>query len=163
MRTPEDQKQTRRKLLARLVALGFLVVIITMIWALSSSLTPNAKARAKVRTFPINEVPIGTLKSFHEGDFAFIAARKSEFEFAIFEANLIRNGADQIYFIFPGRFECKNISMKDQNIVCSGLHDPSLEWQFDGTPIEGSWSWVSKLPLLPYAISGDVVRYGKGA
>jgi len=163
MNITNNQNPSRRKLLSYLVAVGFLVALIAITWTLSSTLSPNAKAKANVRSFQINEVPIGTLKITPEGDYALIVARRSEFEFAIFETSLLRRTVGQIYFIFPGHFECKDISMEEYKIVCSGLHTPSLKWNLDGTPYEDSRLWVSELPLLPYAIKGGAVRYGKGA
>jgi len=159
----DRQNLPRRKLLAYLVAIGIVVALITTTLMLSSTFSPNAKARANVRTLPIDEVPIGTLKIFHEGDFASIVVRGSDSEFSIFEARYNRNSVNKDYFIVPGRFECKNISIENERIVCSGLHTPSLEWHFDGTPIANAPQWVSDLKLLPYVVTNGLVRYGDGA
>jgi len=154
---------TRRKRLGFLVAFGFLVVLVAIILALTSTLKPNAKARANVRTLPINEVSIGALKIFHESDFALIVVRRSELEFFILDASYNGNSADPIYTIFPGRLECKEFSISTFSFVCSGFYTPSLEWNFDGKPTGSLPYWIPNLKPLPYVVTGGLVRYGKGA
>ena len=153
----------RRKILVYLVAAGFLVGAGFMAIPFVFSLAPNAKSSANVPTFSVNDVPVGSIRTFDQSDYALIVGRPTSESFVIFEARKVRSAPDSYYFIWPGFIHCHAFEIEGQSIVCNYLRNRGPAWGFDGKPLRAEEAWVPPLQLLEYRVTNGFVRYGPGA
>lgn len=147
----------RRRMFGLLAAAVAILAIGLAAIPFVASFSPSVRAKASVASIALDSVAVGASMELKGGSESTFVIRRGAEEFVIFRL---------LYVDPPGHYshgsqvECTGIRIFNDTIYCEWGNDPAVTWDMKGNP---SQTWVPKLEIEPYRVTGGIVRYGDGA